>query len=175
MTAAELISAAEGFTEEELAEETTAWLGLRTPDAAARELLDAAAAGEPADRMYATSMVTSRLGADAEPHWRSALTDQRLAPYAKLAIGLEPESADLAWLLTDVLAATSELDGPEDIARQLGDAVPAGRELEIFELMWRLPHPAAGDVLTLLGAHHPNREIAKAARKAAFKAASRND
>jgi hypothetical protein len=62
------------------------------------------------------------------------------------------------------------VDGPEDIARQLGDAVPAGREQEIFEVMWRIPHPSADDVLSLLGAHHPDKTIAKAARKAAFKA-----
>jgi hypothetical protein len=171
MTAADLVAAAEGFTEEELAAEAAAWLELRTPAEAARELLEVAAGGEPADRMYATSVV-AQLGPGVEVHWRRALDDQRLRPYAKLALEMEPESADLAWLLTDVLAATSEVDGPDDIAAQLSDAVPAGQEQEIFEAMWRLPHPFAGEVLTMLGAHHPDKEIAKAARKAAFKAAS---
>ena len=174
LTAQELVAAAEGFTEEELAGETEAWLALRGEEAAARELLDAAAAGEPADRMYATSVVTGRLGGAAGPHWRAALDDPRLRAYAKLALGLKPDSDDLAWLLTDVLAATSEVDGPQDIAAQLSETVPAGQEQEIFELMWRLPHPWAAEVLTMIGAHHPDKNIAKAARKAAFKAASHN-
>ncbi|HEV2781677.1 MAG TPA: hypothetical protein VGX25_20015 [Actinophytocola sp.] len=174
MTAGELVAAAEGFTEDELAAEMSAWLALRSPGAAAGELLDAAAAGGPADRMYATSVVTSQLAADAEPHWRAALDDPRLRAYAKLALDLKPASEDLAWLLTDLLAAVSEFDGPDEIAQQLADSVPPGKEQEIIDLMWRLPHPDAGEVLTMLGAHHPDREIAKAARKAAFKAASRN-
>ncbi|HEU5474610.1 MAG TPA: hypothetical protein VFV67_28520 [Actinophytocola sp.] len=173
MTAAELVAAAEGFTEEELAAETAAWLDLRTPEQAAEELLSAAAEGDPADRMYATSVVTSRIGDPAEPHWRAALDDPRLRAYAKLALAQQPSSEDLAWLLTDVLATTA-VDEPEEIARQLAEAVPAGKEQEVFDLMWRLPHPWAGDVLTLLGTNHPDKQIAKAARKAAFKAASHN-
>src|SRR5207302_6803932 len=98
-----------------------------------------------------------------------------LRAYARLALEIEPAAEDVAWLLTDVLAATSEADGPDEIAAQLADAVPAGQEPEIFEVMWRLPHPSAGEVLTLLGTHHPDKQIAKAARKAAFKAGSHGD
>jgi hypothetical protein len=173
MTAADLVSAAEGYTESELAAESAAWLALRTPDDAAKQLLEVAATGAPADRMYATSVVT-QLGSAVEPHWRSALDDPRLRSYAKLALEIEPSAEDVGWLLTDLLAATSEADGPEELATQLADAVPAGQEQEIFEVMWRLPHPSAGEVLELLGTHHPDKQIAKAARKAAFKANSRN-
>jgi hypothetical protein len=171
MTAEHLIAASEGMTEEELTAESEAWLALRSPQDAAKELLDVAASGEPADRMYATSVVT-QLGSAVEPHWREALGNPRLRSYAKLALELQPESDDIAWLLTDVLAATSEAEGPEHIAEQLRDAVPAGQEEQIFELMWRLPHPDAGEVLAMLGTHHPDKRIAKAARKAAFKVAS---
>lgn len=174
MTAADLVAAAEGFTEDELTAEAAAWLALRTSDDAAKELLAVAAIGDPADRMYATSVVT-QLGSTVDPHWRAALEDPRLRSYAKLALSMEPVAEDVAWLLTDVLAATSDADGPEELAAQLSDAVPAGQEQEIFDIMWRLPHPSAGEVLTLLGAHHPDKQIAKAARKAAFKAASRDD
>jgi hypothetical protein len=173
MIAAELVAAAEGFTEEELAAETAAWLALRTTDDAATELLAVATVSGPADRMYATSVVT-QLGSAVAAHWRQALEDPRLRSYAKLALEIEPTPEDVAWLLTDVLAATSEADGPEEIATQLSDAVPPGQEQEMFDVMWRLPHPSAGEVLTLLGTHHPDKQIAKAARKAAFKAASRD-
>jgi hypothetical protein len=174
MTAGDLVAAAEGMTEEELTAESDAWLTLRSPADAAKELLEVAATAEAADRMFATSVV-NQLGSAAEPHWREALDDPRLRSYAKLALELQPETEDIAWLLTDVLAATTEADGPEHIAEQLRDAEPAGQEEQIFDLMWRLPHPDAGEVLTLLGTHHPDKQVAKAARKAAFKVASHGD
>jgi hypothetical protein len=40
--------------------------------------------------------------------------------------------------------------------------------------MWRLDHPDLADVLKALGDHHPDKALAKAARKAAFKARSRS-
>jgi hypothetical protein len=185
MSVADLVAAADGSSEAEMAAEEAAWLKLRRPEDAANELLEVAAEGGPAARIYATSVAT-RIGAAAEPQWREALDRQQLRPYAKIALGviagveppdfvpgLEPRPEDLAWLLTDVLAATSDALGPEEIGHQLREAVPPGQEQAVFEMMWRLPHPAAPDVLTLIGAHHPDKKIAKAARRAAFKASSR--
>jgi hypothetical protein len=40
-------------------------------------------------------------------------------------------------------------------------------------MMARVPHPQAADVLTAIGRYYPDKQIAKAARKAAYKAASR--
>jgi hypothetical protein len=135
--------------------------------------------------MYAASIATE-LGAATEPHWRQALDQPELRPYAKMALariagtepeeippGLEPEPEDVGWLLTDVLAATSDALGPEELAGELRQAVPPGQEQAVFEVMWRLPHPDAHNVLTMLGEYHPDKKIAKAARKAAFKASSR--
>jgi hypothetical protein len=52
---------------------------------------------------------------------------------------------------------------------------PADLDLRAtVEEMWRLDHPDVADVLRALGDHHPDKEIAKAARKAAFKARSRS-
>lgn len=51
--------------------------------------------------------------------------------------------------------------------------VPRGREELLFEAMARLPHPEVTEVLTVLGKAHPDKKIAKLARKAAYKAASR--
>jgi hypothetical protein len=186
MTAADLVAAAGGFTEEELVAESTEWLASRDPESAARDLLEIAAEGEPVERMCATAIAT-RIGARAEPRWRQAIEDRRLRPYAKIALsqlagieppgtaeGLEQSVEDLAWLLTDSLAAWSKEDPPAELVNELTEAVPAGHEQGLFEAMWRLPHPAAYDVLTLIGTHHPDRTVAKGARKAAFKAASRN-
>jgi hypothetical protein len=146
-------------------------------------VLAAAADGGSAERILAIGTVT-RLGTAAEPAWRDALGRQELRPYAKVALtemagepgvtvlaGLEPEFADLAWLLTDVLAAMS--DGPGELPQQIRDSVPPGQEQQMFDAMSRSPHPDAASVLSLIGQHHPDKRIAKAARRSAYHAASR--
>lgn len=186
MTAADLVAAAEGMSEDEIAAEADAWLALRAPDAAARELLEFAAKGGPVERMVAITAV-QRIGAAAEPGWREALKVRAVRPYAKIALteltaaspevatlpGLEPEADDAAWLVTDLLVATSAVLEQEDLAIQLGQAVPKGAEELMFDVMWRLPHPDAAQVLTLIGEHHPDKKVAKAARRFAYKASSR--
>jgi hypothetical protein len=183
MTAADLIAAAEGTSEDGFAAEAEAWLALRDPAAAARELLDLGAVAGPVERMTATAVVR-RLGAAAEPSWRAALDVPALGPYAKMALGeiadasspeLEPQPGDIAWLVVDMLAAIAEELEPEDLAEQLADALPAGAEEGLFDTMSRLRHPEAAAVLTLIGQQHPDKKVAKAARRFAYKAASRQN
>ncbi len=181
MTAADLAGAAEGASDDEFAAETDAWLALREPGAAAGELLDFAATAGPAERMIAVTAVR-HIGAAAEPSWRAALTVPALRPYAKMALAelagglppeLEPEPGDMAWLLVDLLAAAPEELEPEEITAELAETIPAGAEDVMFDAMSRLPHPGAAAVLTLIGERHPDKKIAKAARRFAYKAASR--
>jgi hypothetical protein len=186
MTAADLIAVADGGTEQEVAAEMTAWVELRGAEAAADELLQAAATGTAADRLFATALA-ARIGSAAEPQWRQALDDPQLRPHAKLALarlagteppdapaGLEPTPEDLAWLLTDAIAASCHGLEPGEVADQLREALPPGEQpQELLDVMWRLTHPDIADVLTLVGDHHPDKKVAKAARKAAFKASSR--
>jgi hypothetical protein len=183
MTAADLVAAAEGTSEDGFAAEAQAWLALRDPDAAAGELLDLGAAAGPVERMTATSVVR-RLGAAAEPRWRAALDVPALSPYAKMALAetgdgsspeLEPQPGDIAWLVVDMLAAIADEFEPADLAEQLADALPSGAEEEMFDAMSRLPHPDAPAVLTLIGQQHPDKKVAKAARRFAYKAASRQN
>jgi len=186
MTVADLVAAAEGADEDEIAAEADAWLAQRAPDAAARELLDFAAKGDPVERMVAIS-AAQRIGAAAVPRWRDALEVRAVRPYAKIALTeiaagapgvatlpvLEPEVDDVAWLVTDLLAAAAEALEPADLAVQLGEAVPKGTEEMMFAVMSRLPHPDAAHVLTLIGKHHPDKKVAKAARRSAHQASSR--
>ena len=193
MTAADLIAMAEGASEEEFQAETAAWLTYRTPESAARELLSVAVESDPASRVLAVAVVTE-LGAPAEPVWRDVLGQRELRGYAKATLatlaGCDPAAAvpseleladdDLAWVLTDTLVADGwdDLDDeagyePVALAERLGEAIPAGRELAAFEMMARVPHPDAASVLTVIGRYHPDKKIAKAARKSAYKAASR--
>jgi hypothetical protein len=184
MTAADLVAAAEGLGGDEIAAETAAWLELRTPDTAASELLAVAANGGAVERMLAVAAV-NRLGAAAESVWRDSLGRPELRPYAKIALteiaggspgttvlpGLEPEADDIAWLLTDMLAAIC--DSPEELPRQLRESVPAGQEQRVFDAMSLSPHPDAASVLSMIGRHHPDKRIAKAARRSAYRAGSR--
>ena len=193
MTAAQLIAMADGASEEEFTAETAAWLSYRMAEPAARELLAVAATSDPASRILAVGVVITEIGALAEPVWREALGQTELHAYAKAALttlsggdpavplpGLEPDGRDLAWMITDTLAAEGWDDlsddvsrEPEALAKQLSEAIPAGQEMAMFELMARLPHPAAADVLTVIGRRHPDKQIAKLARKSAYKAATR--
>ena len=183
MTAANLVAAAEGTSEDGFAAEAGAWLALRDPGAAAAELLDLGAVAGPVERMTAVAVVR-RLGAAAEPGWRAALDVPALGPYAKMALGetaddsspeLELQPGDIAWLVVDMLAAISEELEPAELAEQLADGLPAGAEEAMFDAMSRLPHPDAATVLTLIGQHHPDKKVAKAARRFAYKAASRQN
>lgn len=166
MTAEDLLAAGPSLTEEELDTESRAWFALRSPEQAGEELLGATATGDAVERMFAVHLIKSNeLG--TERLWRSALEMPEMRPYAKVELpGEEPDVTEMAWLLTDVLAATGEVE------ESFSSAVPAGREQEIFDAMWRLPHPDVWDVLTMIGEEHPDKKIAKAARKAAFKARS---
>jgi hypothetical protein len=194
MTAAQLIAMADGASEEEFTAETAAWLSYRIAEPAARELLAVAAASDPASRILAVGVVVTELGVLAEPAWRAALDRIELRAYAKAALatlpggdpavaplpGLEPDDSDVAWMITDALAAEGWDDvsddadhEPEALAKRLAEAIPAGQELAVFEMMARVPHPDAADVLTVIGRHYPDKRIAKLARKSAYKAASR--
>jgi hypothetical protein len=193
MTAADLIAMAKGAAEEEFEAETAAWLAHRTAESAARELLCVAAESDPASRVLAVAVVTE-LGAPAEPAWRDALRHMELRGYAKATLAtsatgggpaamppeLDLSDDDLAWVLTDALVADGwdDVDDevefePAALAKRLGEAIPAGREPVAFEMMARVPHPFAANVLTVIGRYHPDKKVAKAARKSAYKAASR--
>jgi hypothetical protein len=193
MTAAQLIAMAEYASEEEFTTETAAWLSYRIAEPAVRELLAVAAVSDPASRILAVGIVVTEIGALAEPVWREVLGQAELRTYAKAALitlsgddpaaappELKPDDQDVAWMMTDALAAEgwddpSEDAGgePEALAKRLGDAIPAGQEPAMFELMARVSHPDAANVLTVIGKLHPDKKIAKLARKSAYKAASR--
>ena len=88
---------------------------------------------------------------------------------------LELGPDDLAWIATDLLALAcdDEYPDPDDLAVSFREAVPVGQEVPLFDAMARSAHPDAEDVLNHLGRHHPDKQVSKAARTAAHKAASR--
>ncbi|GAB1514666.1 hypothetical protein [Actinophytocola sp. KF-1] len=167
MTAADLLSAVGGLTDAELADLTSAWLA-RNEGA---DLLTAAADAHPEGRVHAMTV----LGDVAGTPWESALDNDALRPYALVALGRALEPADIAWLAVDLLAATADQLGAYDedaVEEMFGSVVPAGQEQEVLAAAWRIPHPETYEVLTLIGNHHPDKQVAKAARTAAHKARS---
>jgi hypothetical protein len=192
LSGTELLAMAGGITDAEFEAEVDEWTTARGTDSAARELLELAAEAEPGERMLAVAAVT-RIGEPAEPVWRDSLTVPQVRAYAKVALaqlsGVSPDGdepadlpaeleltpEDLAWVATDLLtlAIDEEYPDPEYLAVSFREAVPAGREQMLFDGMARGAHPDTAEVLNHLGEYHPDRQIAKAARTAAHKAASR--
>jgi hypothetical protein len=192
LSGSELLAMAEGVSDAEFEAEADAWTAARGSDAAARDLLELAAQGDPGERMLAVAAVT-RIGAPAEPALRESLSVVAVRGYAKVALlalagvdvaedpgasipaDLELGPEDLAWVATDLLALAcdDEYPDPDDLAVSFREAVPLGQETELFEAMARGAHPEAEFVLNHLGKYHPDKNVAKAARTAAHKAASR--
>lgn len=185
MTAADLLAMAAGASEEEFDATRAEWMGYRTPENAACELLAAAVGADPAQRILAVGVITE-LGAPAEPAWRECLGEVALRGYAKTALArlAGQEIADdlgaeeLAWMTADTLALAGLVDvgdehDPAALARLLGEVVPRGQEQNAFEMMARLPHRQVTGVLTVIGRHHPDKRTAKLARRAAYKAGTR--
>ncbi|MFI7676521.1 hypothetical protein [Actinophytocola sp. NPDC049390] len=167
MTAADLLSAVGGLTEVELAGLTSEWLARHN----AADLLAAAADAQPEARVHAMTV----LGEVPDTPWESVLDNDVLRPYALVALARGPAPADIAWLAIDLLAATADQLGAYDehaVEELWGSVVPPGREEEVLTAAWRLPHPETYEVLTLVGNHHPDKQVAKAARTAAHKARS---
>jgi hypothetical protein len=176
---------------DDLEAELASWTDSRGEEQAARELLAFAADGNAVTRTAAVSIV-ARLGQAAEPAWREALERVELRCYAKpqlaklagldpegtdLPAELEPERADVAWLIADTFGPFSHFDlgkerFPFDFA-ELQRISGFDKPDEVFEAIARLDHPDAETVLAMIGKHASDKTTAKAARRAAYKASTR--
>jgi len=176
-----LLDTLPGHPESAAHAEAELWLGRRTPDGAARELLAAARGddeGAPLRRLTCQQTL-SLVGGAAEPALREVLDDRHLGGLARVWLAEhgardipEPSETMVFWLTVDTLAAqlATEDDSEElrDLVRGLVDQSGG-----FFESAWRVDHPATADVLEAMGRLHPDKKAAKEARKAAFKARSR--
>jgi hypothetical protein len=156
--------------------EIGAWLAARTPDQAAAELIRAAGSGSPGLRGAAFA-VLDRIGEPAIDVVRVALAEPVLRAHASVWLHEHGEQAELrpedrTWLLVDLGAGLLEEADPRDVVAELLPDVPADAQAEIVADLWRVSHPGVTDLLTALSEHHPDPSVARAARKAAFKARS---
>ncbi|WP_326795236.1 hypothetical protein OG946_06800 [Streptomyces sp. NBC_01808] len=162
--------------------EAEAWLEDRKPAEAATELLDAARGTDdraPARRL-ACQQALAVAGGEAEPAVRDVLHDRELGGLARVWLtergvpGVPQPTEDMVfWLAVDTVAA--QLGGLRDDTPELRELVEhlVGMHRGFFAAAWRVDHPATPEVLEAMGRLHPDRQVAKDARKAAFKARSR--
>ncbi|MFG2584207.1 hypothetical protein [Streptomyces malaysiensis] len=176
-----LLDALPGHPEPAAQAEAEQWLARRTPEEAARELL-AAARGDDEDaplRRLTCQQTLSLAGVEAEPALREVLDDRHLGGLARVWLAErgvadvpEPSEEMVFWLTVDTLAAQLATEGDSaelrDLVRGLVD-----QSGSFFDSAWRVDHPATADVLEAMGRLHPDKNAAKEARKAAFKARSR--
>jgi hypothetical protein len=156
--------------------EITAWLVGRTEAQAAAELIAAAAQGSPGLRGAAFA-VLDRIGKAAADEVRAALDEPLLRAHAAVWLHEHGEDAELGpadrtWLLVDLGAGLLEEADPRDVVAELLPDVPPAAQAEIVAGLWQVDHPGVIDLLTTLSENHPDPAVARAARKAAFKARS---
>jgi hypothetical protein len=156
--------------------EISTWLTSRTAARAAAELVSAARTGSPGLRGAAFA-VLDRVGAGAIGEVRAALAEPLLRAHAAVWLHEHGEEAELTpddrtWLLVDLGAGLLEEADPRDVVAELLPEVPARTQAEIVASLWQVSHPGVTGLLTALGEHHPDPAVARAARKAAFKARS---
>jgi hypothetical protein len=156
--------------------EIITWLSARAPATAAAELIDAAATGSPGQRGAAFA-VLDRIGEAASEQVRSALQRPLLRAHAAVwliehgeDVHLEP--ADRTWLLVDLGAGLLEEANAQDVVAELLPDLPPEDQAGIVARLWQVRHPGLTGFLTALSDHHPDKSVARAARKAAFKARS---
>jgi hypothetical protein len=185
ISAPSLVSMADGVGEAEFAEDLAAWLASRGPERGADELLAFAVFGRVRARLVAVSLV-HRIGVAALGAWRDSMQNPELCGYARIALSamaaelpksalpkaIEPRQEDLARVAGDLLEVgfRDAAPDPGDIAAKFGQVVPEGAEVWLIGLMSRSPHPQVIQVLTVLGRCHPDRKIAKAARRSGRRA-----
>ncbi|MBQ1087602.1 hypothetical protein [Streptomyces sp. B93] len=175
-----LLDGTAGFGPRAAQAETEQWLARRRPLAAARELLAAARGSDPGAplRRLRCQQALSLVGAEAEPALREVLDDPELGGLARVWLsehGLPdvpaPSQDMIFWLTVDTLAAQLAAEGNSEELRALVQGL-AQQHSGFFAAAWRVDHPATADVLEAMGRLHPDKKVAKEARKAAFKARS---
>ncbi|MGW2783426.1 hypothetical protein ACWC3X_19580 [Streptomyces populi] len=175
-----LLDGTAGFPPTAAQAEIEQWLARREPLSAAQELLSAARgadAGAPLRRLHCQQAL-ALVGTEAEPALREVLDDAELGGLARVWLSEHdvpdvppPSEAMVFWLTIDTVAAQLAAEGNSAELQALVEGL-ARQHSGFFDTVWRVGHPATPDVLEAMGRLHPDKKVAKEARKAAFKARS---
>ncbi|MBT2539638.1 hypothetical protein J7E99_02655 [Streptomyces sp. ISL-44] len=176
-----LLDAVSRYPESAAQAEIEAWLAGREVPAAVTELLAAARGddgGAPLRRLRCQQALAPA-GPEAEPAVRAVLDDGELGGLARVWLAERgaadvpaPDGTMVFWLTVDTIAAQLAADGETEELPLLMETLTA-HHTGFFEQVWRVEHPATAFVLEAMGRLHPDKKAAKEARKAAFKARSR--
>ncbi|MFF2505590.1 hypothetical protein ACFVTY_19710 [Streptomyces sp. NPDC058067] len=175
-----LLDGTSAFPQAAAQAEIEQWLARREQLLAARELLAAARGSDPGAplRRLRCQQALSLVGGEAESALREVLDDAELGGLARVWLAehgasdvpAPPESL-IFWLTVDTIAAQLALEGNSDELQGLVEGL-AAQHSGFFAAAWKVDHPATADVLEAMGRLHPDKKVAKEARKAAFKARS---
>ncbi|MFH8564271.1 hypothetical protein [Streptomyces sp. NPDC017988] len=175
-----LLEGTSGFPQAAAQAEIEQWLARHEPLGAARELLAAARGGDEGAplRRLRCQQALSLVGDEAEPALREVLDDPELGGLARVWLAEHgaadvpaPSEALVFWLTIDTIAAQLAAEGNSEELQGLVEGL-AQQHSGFFAAAWRVEHPATADVLEAMGRLHPDKKVAKEARKAAFKARS---
>ncbi len=129
------------------------WLIDRDPLPAAREILAAAAAATPAQRIAAVEIIFA-LDEPAQAVWRDVTTVPNLAAHARMALAgwnrpQAPSPEDSVWLAVEYAVAALTTAGPDEALSCIDERI-AGQDLDSrMQAIRRSDHP---DTATLAGA-----------------------
>lgn len=175
-SATELLRGTDGAEFTVFAAESNAWMACREPRQAADELASAAEKLEP-HLAHAALLLVTQLDPDVVgpalrrvahvPHLRGAVIA------SLVDLDLEPpttqyDPGDESWF-PDLLLFRLLGDDLDSAVRTLALVGDRPGQVALLERIWRQPSPATGFVLEALGRAHPDKRIAKAARKASFR------
>ncbi len=133
LTADELIARLAGNDENDAWQAARPWLIGRDPLSAAHEILAAAAAATPAQRIAAVEIVDA-LGEPAQAAWREVTTVPNLAAPARMALAgwNRPQASspeDSAWLAVEYAVAALTTSGPDEALSCINERIP-GQDLD---------------------------------------------
>ena len=176
--AATLIEGMSGYDQWAYRAELRAWCRERGPGAA-QELAGYVRAAPGFEQRLLAFAGLREAGPAAEEEVRAMVADPALRPYAQLwlvergledAASLEPASARV--LMAETLASVLQDAGPAGLVEHLEQLGPPAEQATVLADLWRARTPGAAAVLEVAGKAHPDPQVAKAARKAAFKLGS---
>lgn len=151
------------------------WLERRSPESAARDLVEIASSGTAGQR-GAVGAILEELGPEAEAPVRQALGHPLMRRYAASWLHIRDldaptlSSEDHTWIAVDSLAALMHLSGPA--AGRIDPPEPGEDLIKLVGEMPAVGHPDTIAVLDMLATAHDDKAVVKAARKAAMKARS---
>ncbi|MGH3905262.1 MAG: hypothetical protein ACRDTE_13890 [Pseudonocardiaceae bacterium] len=174
-TARDAVGLIERLEPETWLADTAAWVAHRGAEPAAREIVGVLNnAATPAPVVLAVlTQLDGLVGEYAIP----AVTAMLDGPHDSFAVqlltsagALDPTEVGPDRLLRagiDLMVVAYDVGGPEDLLAALaaGDCGP-DEQAALLEHFWRTEHPRVAELLEVIGEHHPDKRVAKSARKA---------